>query len=126
MANQLSLSSTLNFQGNNLSVAANVPNIRPTVAGNGLVSLAAATVPTMAAAVPVGGLTGGAASGGWLFVQNNDATNYMQILTATSGTAFARLLPGEFCLLRLDAGLTAPFWQAHTAPVSATLAIFDL
>jgi hypothetical protein len=53
--------------------------------------------------------------GGWLLVINRDASNYVQLKTATGGTAFARLLAGEFCLLRLDSGLSAPFVQANTA-----------
>ena len=53
--------------------------------------------------------------GGWLLIVNRDPTNYVQVKTATGGTAFARLLAGEFCLLRIDSGLSAPFVQANTA-----------
>src|SRR5271157_5864967 len=72
------------------------------------------TVPTSAGgtAIPLGGV---ATPGGYLFVKNNDATNYVQLLTATSGTAFCRLNAGEMAVLRLDAGLTAPAALAHTA-----------
>lgn len=127
MANSLQLSASLSYTGNNVSISIQVsPAITASVAGAGLVSLATVTVPTTAAAIPVDALTGGAASGGWLFVRNLDPTNYMGIETATSGTYFAKLLPGEFCFLRLDPGLTAPFWKANTATVQAELAIFDL
>lgn len=121
-ANGLTLNASLAYSGNNATVNTNVVNLVALVSGNGLNSLSSVTVPTSAGAIPLGSVT---AAGGWLFVRNNDATNYMQVITATSGTPFARLLPGEFCLLRLDSGLTAPFWKANVATVQATLAIFD-
>jgi hypothetical protein len=126
MANGLVLNANLVYTGNNLTVTDTVPTLSVTVTGNGLVSLSSVTVPTTPAAIPTGSLTGGAGSGGWIFVKNLDATNYMTIETATSGTAFATLYPGEFCLLRLAPGLTAPFWSAHTATVQAELAWFDI
>lgn len=121
-ANGLTLNASLAYSGNNATVQTSVVNLVALVSGNGLNSLASVTVPTSAGAIPLGSVT---AAGGWLFVRNNDATNYMQVITATSGTPFARLLPGEFCLLRLDSGLTAPFWKANVATVQATLAVFD-
>ncbi len=121
-ANGLTLNASLAYAGNNTTVQVSAVNLVALVTGNGLNSLNSVTVPTTAAAVPLGSVT---SPGGWLYVRNNDATNYMQVITATSGTPFALLLPGEFCLLRLDTGLTAPFWKAHTATVQATLAIFD-
>ena len=121
-ANGLTLNASLAYSGNNATVNTSVVNLVALVSGNGLNSLASVTVPTSAGAIPLGSVT---AAGGWLYVRNNDPTNYMQVITATSGTPFAMLLPGEFCLLRLDSGLTAPFWKAHTATVQATLAIFD-
>ena len=122
MANGLILNGSLAYSGNNATVAEAVVNLAAVVTGNGFNPLASHSVPTASEAIPLGSVS---AAGGWLFVRNNDPTNYVQILTATSGTPFARLLPGEFCLLRLDAGLTAPFWQAHTGNCLCSLAIFD-
>ena len=65
-------------------------------------------------ALPISNLS----SVGLLYIKNNDATNYVDIMTATSGTAFARIQPGEFMLLRLAPGITAPAALAHTATVS--------
>jgi hypothetical protein len=42
-------------------------------------------------------------------------TNFITILTAASGTAFAKLLPGEACVFRLD--VAAPAVLADTAIV---------
>ena len=61
---------------------------------------------------------------GWCFIVNRDATNYVDIMTAiagSSGVAFARLEPGEFCLLRLNPAITAPAALANAAPVEVEI-----
>lgn len=122
MANLLTMTSNLSFAGNGVTVVENSAPAPITVTGNGLLSLSSVTVPTAAAAIPLGSIT---APGGWIIVKNNDATNYMTLMTGTGGIAFARIYPGEFAHLRLDAGLTAPFWKANVATVQATIAFFD-
>src|SRR5215472_6163809 len=112
MANELTLNSTLAYAKNNVTVNESVQNLQITVAGNGLNSLTSYTVTTIATAVPLGGVT---AAGGWLFVLNTDGTNYIQLKSATGGTIFAQLKPGEFALFRLDPTVTAPAWIANTA-----------
>lgn len=71
------------------------------------------SVPTTAGgtAIPLGSL----GSLGWAAFKNNDATNYVDILTATSGTDIIRLLPGEFAIFRFGSGISAPAALAHTA-----------
>jgi hypothetical protein len=64
-------------------------------------------------AIPLGSVS----TNGYCQLTNLDTTNYMQVLTAASGTAFLRLNPGETALFRFDAGITAPAWIAHTAAV---------
>lgn len=123
MANAATVGGSLVYAGNNINLSVAVQALSVSVAGNGIESLAAATVPTTAAGIPLGTVT---SPGGWLFVKNSDVTNFMTILTGTGGIAFAKLLPGEFCLLRLAPGLTAPFWKADTAPVAAQFVILDL
>lgn len=122
MANLLTLTSNLAFAGNDIAIALNAAPAAITVNGNGLLSLSSVTVPTTAAAIPLGSIT---SPGGWIKVINTDSTNYMTLLTGTGGIAFARLYPSEFCELRLDAGLTAPFWKANVATVQAKIAFFD-
>lgn len=70
-------------------------------------------VPTTAGgtAIPIAPL----ASLGWHLIINRDATNYNQILTAVSGTAYHHLQPGECSMGRWDTGITAPAMLAHTA-----------
>jgi len=69
------------------------------------------SVGTSEEAVPLGEST----SPGWAMFINRDGTNFVSIKVATSGAIFAKLLPGEFALLRLGSGAQAPFWIADTA-----------
>lgn len=82
------------------------------------------SVPTTSGgtAIPLGGVS---SAGGWWWFQNNDAANYVDILTAVSGTAFLRLMPGEGFACRLNPGVTAPAAQAHTATVELMYAALD-
>lgn len=52
---------------------------------------------------------------GWVLLRNRDETNYIEIKVATSAAIFAKLLPGEFCFLRLGSGAQAPYAIANTA-----------
>ena len=69
-------------------------------------------VPTTAGgtAIPIGSLP----TLGWAFIKNNDATNYVEILSAVSGTTFIRLQPGEACVFKFAPSITAPAALAHT------------
>lgn len=53
---------------------------------------------------------------GWVLFINRDPTNFIELRVATSGAKFAKLLHGEFCLLRLGSGAQAPYAIADTAP----------
>lgn len=123
MANELTLSASLGYLKNAVTVAESVSSLHATVTGNGLNSLTAYSAPIADTAIPLGSVT---APGGWLFILNTDITNFVTVKTAVAGTAFAVLKPGEFCLLRLATGITAPSMQANTAPCVCKLAVFDL
>lgn len=72
------------------------------------------SVPTTAGGTAIN-LAGVAAR--WFAIINRDATNFVKILTAVSGTEFARLKPGEGMMLPLAPGITAPAALADTAAV---------
>ena len=115
MANEITISASLAVaKGNLASEALAVSAIKATLTGKQVVK-ATQTVPTTAGGTAIG--LAGLGSVGWVFIKNMDATNYVDIMTAVSGTAFARLLPGEICLLRLTPAITAPAALAHTAAV---------
>ena len=115
MSNTLGLQLTLQFNLATTVVAQQqFPSTNFAVAGDHF-SQNIWSVPTSAGgtAIPLGGV---ATPGGYLWVKNNDATNYVQLMTAVStGVVFARLGPGEAACFRLDATVTAPAAIAHTA-----------
>ena len=73
------------------------------------------SVPTTSGgtAIPIANLS----SLGWAIFKNNDPTNYVQLMSAVSGTVFPKLFPGEIALFRFDSSVTAPAAIAHTASV---------
>ena len=52
---------------------------------------------------------------GYCILINRDATNFINVKTATGGTIFARINAGEFAAFRFGSGVTAPFVIADTA-----------
>jgi hypothetical protein len=62
---------------------------------------------------------------GYCFLHNLDATNYVQVRTATSGTAFIKMLAGEFCLFRFGSGVTAPYIIANSAACKVRVVILE-
>ena len=123
MANELSLSCSLAYNKNSVFISETITTLLVTVTGNGVNSLNSFTATTSAVAIPLGSST---SAGGWIFIQNLDPSNYVKVLTATGGTVFARLLPGEFCLFRFDNSVTAPAVQANTASCNIKFCLFDL
>lgn len=81
------------------------------------------TIPTTSGgtAISVSGLV----TPRWTAIINRDVTNYVDILSAVSGTAFARLLPGEGMMLPLNPGITAPAAQANTSPCQIDILIIE-
>jgi hypothetical protein len=122
MSNSLTINASLTYTGNGLTLNEIVNNLPVLITGNGLNSLSQFTATTSAVAIPLGSST---SPGGWIFIQNFDPTNYVTVLTGTAGTVFARLLPGEFCLLRLDVTVTAPAVKANVASCIVKLCLFD-
>jgi hypothetical protein len=59
-------------------------------------------------------LLGEPGAGGWLYLRNLDATNYVQVRGASGAQALPRMRAGEPALFRLDAGST-PYLIANTA-----------
>lgn len=76
------------------------------------------TIGTTAEALELGDV----ANAGWAVFQNLDDTNFVEI--GVSGfTAFAKLKPGEQCILRL--GTNAPEAQADTADIDLFYIIYS-
>jgi hypothetical protein len=54
--------------------------------------------------------------GGYFFGINRDGDNFVQIFGNTGDQALAKLLPGDFCMFRVDTGATV-YVQADTDAV---------
>jgi hypothetical protein len=121
MANTLTISISANYTGNGLTTANTVNgqavSISTNAAPEGVNSY---SVPTTAAAIPLGGIS----TPRYLFIQNLDASNYMEVYTGSGGTLFAELLPGDAMLIPLDPSITAPYWKAHTSAVNVNYRVF--
>lgn len=118
MANEITVSGSLSYlnQPQNISQQSlSVNSLSVNITGKNFAS-GSMSVPTTSGgtAIPLAGL----ATIGWAMFKNNDATNYIELLSAVSGTVFAKLFPGEFALLRVDPTITAPAALAHTAPAA--------
>lgn len=82
------------------------------------------SIPTTAGgtAIPLGGV----GTLGWAIFQNIDPTNFIQLLSAVSGTVFAKLQISEpASVFRFDPGITAPAALANTAAALLAFLILE-
>lgn len=129
MANEITIASYLQYANAAAGITQiNYPFLNATktisIAGKNY-SFGTKSFPTTAGgtAIPLGGVS---TPGGWAILQNLDPTNYAQVLSAVSGTVFARLTPADPpILLRLDDGITAPAILANIAPVICAYLILE-
>lgn len=61
-------------------------------------------------------LLGDVATGGYWFVQNLDATNFVELRSGTGATDFIKLKAGEWAIFRTSGDATAPYAIADTSP----------
>jgi hypothetical protein len=82
------------------------------------------TVPTTSGgtAIPLGGLS----TLGWYSIKNNDPTNYVQLMTAVSGTVINQCPPRGQITGYFPASITAPALIAHTAGCSVEMLILEI
>jgi hypothetical protein len=119
MSNPITAGSSLALNATGVNVSLSQQNISLAQIGSKFLQMEQ-LVPTTSGgtAIPVSNL----ANIGLISIQNLDPTNYCDILTAVSGTAFARMLPGDPpFLFRWTPAVTAPALLAHTASVSVQI-----
>lgn len=124
MANEITVTGSLGYANSAVSVAAQLLAISAstfTIVGSryveGLFSVPT-TVNGTAIPIPAGTL-------GWAIIKNNDATNYVELMSAVSGTVFAKLAPGEVALFRFPSAITAPAAIANTSAVKIQYLILE-
>jgi len=64
------------------------------------------------------------ATNGYAIVINRDATNFVQLGTAT-GVYWAKLLPGQAALVPIDPSVTSLFLKADTAACEVEYRLFE-
>jgi hypothetical protein len=119
---QIVLNASVDYAGNSTTIVKTIEYLNVPVSGDGVNTLSSFAATTSAVAIPLGSAANPL---GWLFIKNNDVSNFIQVLTGTSGTVFGKLFPGEFLLMRLDPTITAPAVQADTANCSISFCIID-
>ena len=117
MANEITVTGSLSYANLTAGIAAKVLSLLSKSVSITGVNYIQGTfkVPTTSGGTVLPGLSS-LASVGWGMFINHDATNFVDLLTAAStGTAFARLKPGECALFRLTPAMTAPAAKSDTA-----------
>lgn len=118
MANELALSGlTIAFTKTNVpSVSMTAGSLSVTVSGTTIMD-SVQDVGTSEEAI----LLGDVATGGYWFVQNMDATNFITLRSATGVTGLIKLLAGEWAIFRTNSGAAAPFIIADTGACKVRL-----
>lgn len=111
MANEITLSGNLSYSDANgakqeLGVESLLQSVTTKITYRGQQSIA-----TSETTLELGKVS----SVGYVIIINRDDTNYVEVKTGASGTIFAKLPPGGFCILYLGSGVTAPVAIANTA-----------
>jgi len=129
MANEISVTSALTYTNTANGIAATTLQIGG-ASNNALFNISGKnfvyatksfTTGAGGTAIPLGAV----GTLGWVAIKNNDAANYIQVLTAVSGTVFLRINAGEMASFRFDQGVTAPAILANTASVLTEYMILE-
>lgn len=121
MANELSVSGlSVSFTKANVpSVSFNAGSLSITVSGTTIMD-SVQDVGTSEEAI----LLGDVATGGYWFVQNMDATNFVTLRSATGVTGLVKLLAGEWAIFRTNSSAAAPYIIADTSSCKVRLLRF--
>jgi hypothetical protein len=121
-ASPISVTSILSLSSAPISTQLTVSGLAVAMTGSKYVQ-GVMNVPTTpgGTAIPVSAL----ANLGYAMLVNLDTTNYVQVLSAVSGTVVLKLLPGDVALFRFDSGITAPALLAHTGTVNVQYLILE-
>lgn len=65
-----------------------------------------------------------AGAGGWMYLQNLDETNFIEVAQANTDDPFSKLLPGEFAMFPLHSG-AVPVAKANTAACEMRVVVFE-
>ncbi len=110
MANELTLTGSLSFaKGRVAAVGMSKVGVQFTVSGSKYTRQTISAGTSAFVALDKGGI----GTVGYLYIQNLDVTNYVEIAEATGGTGTIKLKAGEFALFRC--ATSTPSVKANTA-----------
>lgn len=122
MADELKLTVALRYSKGSVSEDADVVDLGIDVAGTQLIHNIQTAPITNDEALELGDV----GAGGYVFMINRDATNFVEIRAATNPSAdLIKLLPGDPCLFRIT-GDCAPYILADTATCELEYWLFEL
>jgi hypothetical protein len=122
MANELTISASLEYSDDvDVEASASITELLRTLTTKKVLKTKQ-SVGTSEEALIIGDISTRA----WCMLINRDPTNFINVKVATGGAIFAKLLAGEFCLLRLGSGAQSPFVIADTASCELEIVICDL
>src|SRR6266498_3283899 len=122
MANEATSSRSLSFVKGKVSQTL-TGSATSTVAGTNY-QKAAQTITTAAVAINLGPLAG--VTLGEFIINNNDTTNFVDILQNTGGTTFLHILPGGSASGYFHSTITAPAAKANTSPCDIEFLILPI
>jgi hypothetical protein len=110
MANELTLTGSLAFAKAPVATVNMLKSgVQFTVAGTNYARQTVSVGTSSFVALDIGAIT----TAGYIFVQNNDTTNYVELAASTSASGCVKLLPGEFAIFRCATSTLSA--KAHTA-----------
>lgn len=121
MSNELTISAGLRFLKSDRNASASKGGLQRDVAGSSYVEIPQ-TVGITEEAIVKGDVT----SGGYIYLENLDPTNFITIRQGTGTTGFIQLLPGDIALFRVSPLTSAPYAIADTAPCDLLVVWIDL
>lgn len=122
MANEITINATLEYDDGVSSPASSQVTDFLSSVTTPIKAQFTQSIPTSSTAINLAGI----ASPRWVMFINRDSVNYVEIKVASAGAIFAKLLPGEFCLLPLGSGAQVPYAIANTAAVDLDVLICSL
>ena len=112
MANEVAITTAISYTKNNAEpIGRGQGGKILSQTGAGQIEMSDFSVATSETTIQLGGLT----TLGWAWFRNLDATNFVNIKTAASGTIIVKLPAGSSALFHFGSGVTAPVAIADTA-----------
>lgn len=121
MANELTISASLKFSKSGREANASKGGLQIDVTGDKFIRHVQEIGTSEEAIV----MSADVPAGGYMYLENLDSTNYVEIRPATGTADLVRLNAGEIALFRLTSTATAPYAIADTAAVDLLVVLIE-